>query len=164
MSPHLSQQNLNSNHLPRPENKLFYPAIDGLRAVAAILVFLQHYVLYRFNPIVTWGWTGVDIFFVLSGFLITGILFDTQNDPHRFRTFYIRRALRIFPLYFGVFRRAAYDPLVSLGMEASIASLSPIFRQLRTAFLAVCRTGGLPALFVTTGAAALPGPPLVPRR
>ena len=103
MSPHLSQQNLNSNHLPRPENKLFYPAIDGLRAVAAILVFLQHYVLYRFNPIVTWGWTGVDIFFVLSGFLITGILFDTQNDPHRFRTFYIRRALRIFPLYFGVF-------------------------------------------------------------
>jgi peptidoglycan/LPS O-acetylase OafA/YrhL len=80
----------------RPENRAFYPALDGLRAVAFLLVFLQHYLA------VPWGWTGVDIFFVLSGFLITGILFDTRNDPHRVRNFYLRRTLRIFPLYYGV--------------------------------------------------------------
>jgi len=80
----------------RPENRAFYPALDGLRAVAFLLVFLQH---YQGLP---WGWTGVDFFFVLSGFLITGILFDTRNDPHRVRNFYIRRTLRIFPLYYGV--------------------------------------------------------------
>jgi peptidoglycan/LPS O-acetylase OafA/YrhL len=81
----------------RPENRAFFPALDGLRAVAFVLVFYQHY--YS----LPWGWTGVNIFFVLSGFLITGILFDTREDAHRARNFYIRRTLRIFPLYYGIF-------------------------------------------------------------
>jgi len=86
--------------LPPPENKRFYPALDGLRAIAVLMVFCQHYLM---RPVaLRWGWTGVDIFFVLSGFLITGILFDTRDTQHRFRNFYVRRTLRIFPLYYGI--------------------------------------------------------------
>jgi peptidoglycan/LPS O-acetylase OafA/YrhL len=78
-----------------------YAALDGLRAVAALMVFCQHYAASKVY-IFGWGWTGVDIFFVLSGFLITGILYDSQDRPHRYRDFYIRRTLRIFPLYYAV--------------------------------------------------------------
>jgi peptidoglycan/LPS O-acetylase OafA/YrhL len=85
----------NTRHT-QAENRVFYPALDGLRAVAFLMVFLQH---YYFLP---WGWTGVNVFFVLSGFLITGILFDTRDDLHRARNFYVRRTLRIFPLYYGI--------------------------------------------------------------
>ena len=78
------------------EKRVFFPALDGLRALAFTMVFLQHYAQ------MPWGWTGVDLFFVLSGFLITGILFDSRNAVHRIRNFYIRRTLRIFPLYYGI--------------------------------------------------------------
>lgn len=79
-----------------PENRLHYPALDGLRAIALLLVFLQHYVD------MPWGYAGVDLFFVLSGFLITGILFDSRDRTDRVRVFYVRRTLRIFPLYYAV--------------------------------------------------------------
>ncbi|HEY4356503.1 MAG TPA: acyltransferase [Acidobacteriaceae bacterium] len=82
--------------LTAPENRAFYPALDGMRAVAFTLVYLIHYLR------LPWGWSGVNIFFVLSGFLITGILLDTREDRHRARNFYVRRTLRIFPLYYGV--------------------------------------------------------------
>ena len=79
----------------------YYPALDGLRAVAVIMVFFQHYGAGK-AFLFGWGWTGVDVFFVLSGFLITGILYDSRNKLRRYRDFYIRRTLRIFPLYYAV--------------------------------------------------------------
>ncbi|MGI4831009.1 MAG: acyltransferase family protein [Janthinobacterium lividum] len=88
------------NGLSAPENRRHYPGLDGLRGVAVLLVLVQHYVFLSMPYI--WGWVGVRIFFVLSGFLITGILFDTRNAPRRWSVFYARRALRIFPLYYGV--------------------------------------------------------------
>jgi peptidoglycan/LPS O-acetylase OafA/YrhL len=80
----------------RTTNKAYFPGLDGLRALAFFMVFGDHYLA------LPWGWAGVDVFFVLSGFLITGILFDTRDNPYRLRNFYIRRTLRIFPLYYGV--------------------------------------------------------------
>jgi peptidoglycan/LPS O-acetylase OafA/YrhL len=80
-----------------PQGRAYFPALDGLRAISFFAVFLWHYMGLPY------GWAGVDVFFVLSGFLITGILYDTRDDVHRVRNFYIRRTLRIFPLYYGVF-------------------------------------------------------------
>ena len=80
----------------RPQDRAYFPSLDGLRAISFFGVFLWHYMQLPY------GWAGVDVFFVLSGFLITGILYDTRDDPHRLRNFYIRRTLRIFPLYYGV--------------------------------------------------------------
>ena len=85
----------------RPANNSYFPALDGLRAVAFLMVFALHY-LSAYLP-VSFGWAGVDVFFVLSGFLITGILYDTRDAPFRFHNFYLRRTMRIFPLYYGVF-------------------------------------------------------------
>ena len=91
-----SERGGDAGGIPPPENRLFYPALDGLRGFALLLVFCQHYLE------LPWGWTGVDLFFVLSGFLITGILYDSRDRPGRVRTFYMRRTLRIFPLYYGL--------------------------------------------------------------
>lgn len=78
--------------------KPYYPALDGLRGLAIILVVLLHN--FRFVDYFHFGWLGVDLFFVLSGFLITENLLFNLNKPHFLRNFYIRRLLRIFPLYY----------------------------------------------------------------
>jgi peptidoglycan/LPS O-acetylase OafA/YrhL len=79
-------------------------SLDGLRGVAILLVFFFHYLPRNPHSPLSWlaslGWSGVDLFFVLSGFLITGILYDTRGSCNFFKAFYARRALRLFPLYF----------------------------------------------------------------
>ena len=98
-------------------------ALDGVRGTACLLVLVGHYV---YDPLVpksgTWlsyfqrlllvSTTGVDLFFVLSGFLLGGIILDNLRAINLLRVFYVRRALRIFPLYFAwVF---SYFAIVSL--------------------------------------------------
>ncbi len=87
------------------------PALDGVRGVAILLVLINHFSPEKnygntlakiFQPITGNMVVGVDLFFVLSGFLITGILLRSRSSEHYFRNFYSRRALRIFPLYYFV--------------------------------------------------------------
>jgi peptidoglycan/LPS O-acetylase OafA/YrhL len=75
-----------------------YPALDGLRGVAILLVVLYHN--FGFIKQSYFGWLGVDLFFVLSGFLITSILLKDIGKPGYLKNFFIRRILRIFPLYY----------------------------------------------------------------
>ena len=91
------------------------PELDGFRALAIWMV-LVHHAFYAFpfreelwedvpsliHVIIKAGWLGVDLFFVLSGFLITGILLTSKPKPYYFRNFFCRRILRIVPLYFTV--------------------------------------------------------------
>ncbi len=79
-------------------NKKHYPALDGLRGVAILLVVFLHN--FKFMNYFFFGWLGVDLFFVLSGFLITEILLNTVGQPNFLRNFYMRRVLRIFPLFY----------------------------------------------------------------
>ncbi|MDP9148717.1 MAG: acyltransferase [Myxococcota bacterium] len=85
--------------------------LDGLRGLAILMVMAFHFAWVApprglpaklFVFLGSFGWAGVDLFFVLSGFLITGILLDSKPGPSYFRNFYARRVLRIFPLYYGV--------------------------------------------------------------
>jgi peptidoglycan/LPS O-acetylase OafA/YrhL len=98
---------------PTPEDaagRARVPELDGLRGVAILLVVFFHATIVGSGTPTgallhgvfrNFGWTGVDLFFVLSGFLITGILVDSRDAPRALRHFYARRALRIFPVYYG---------------------------------------------------------------
>lgn len=100
----------NQDFVDYPTHTTLIPALDGLRGIAIIFVLLHHLTTYRPTrgidgwiasvPLV--GWWGVDLFFVLSGFLITGILIDARGGKRYFTSFYARRTLRIFPLYYLV--------------------------------------------------------------
>lgn len=81
------------------------PQLDAVRGVAILLVLahnLDGFTSPRLSYLTTYGWMGVDLFFVLSGFLITGILLDSKPAKTYFRNFYARRCLRIWPLYYSV--------------------------------------------------------------
>ncbi|MGH9443116.1 MAG: acyltransferase family protein [Thermoanaerobaculia bacterium] len=93
--------------------KIHLPALNGLRGIAILSVLVVHFA--GVDPTVSGGLEsdvpfldllafvlGTPVFFVLSGFLLTGILIRARGKPHYFRNFYARRSLRIFPLYFAV--------------------------------------------------------------
>ncbi len=85
--------------------------LDGMRGLASIMVISYHIfkrgeyfttnpILHFVTELTLYHWYAIDTFFVLSGFLITAILLRTKGEPHFFRNFYVRRSLRVFPLYY----------------------------------------------------------------
>lgn len=85
---------------PAPAPRAYYPALDILRGIAILaVVFFHNFGSLRFFG---FGWMGVDLFFVLSGFLITELLLSSLGNRYYFRNFFMRRVLRIFPLYYAV--------------------------------------------------------------
>jgi peptidoglycan/LPS O-acetylase OafA/YrhL len=107
-------------------------ALDGLRGLAVLMVFFFHYGggLQSATPAVRLigfatqiSWLGIILFFALSGFLITGSLWDTLGQRHRLRNFYVRRALRILPLYMLALLAAA---IAAIASGATFAQLKPL--------------------------------------
>lgn len=101
------------NEQSRAPSRTHVPTLDGIRGIAILLVLGIHFLYSGALPtplrgflfpahVFVFGWMGVDLFFVLSGFLITGILLDTIEAPNYFKSFYARRTLRIFPVYYLV--------------------------------------------------------------
>lgn len=98
----------------------YFLGLDGLRGLAILMVMLSHFVVIGgylqketpLNRLLQSGHLGVDLFFALSGFLITGILIDSKGRKNFFKGFYWRRSLRIFPLYYLVLALAALSVVV----------------------------------------------------
>ena len=82
------------------------PQLDAVRGLAILVVMVHNtspkYPILHLQQLFSDGWMGVDLFFVLSGFLITGILVDTKESEAYFKNFYVRRCLRIWPLYYSL--------------------------------------------------------------
>ena len=116
----------------RPLSKERVSGFDGLRGAAVLAVLLHHlsdycpvnsFLAVRLKTLLYAGWCGVDLFFVLSGFLITGILLDAPKTKNYFRSFYARRALRILPVYYAtlitVLLAARFTPVLDAVLPAS---------------------------------------------
>jgi len=144
-----------SSPIPAPAHPVSLPArlptLDGLRAIAILLVVPHNLnlmvtsggIAHVFIAALYRGWIGVELFFVLSGFLITGILLDARDAPDYYRSFFVRRVLRIFPLYYATlivlfvllpalgllpasFKR---DPMVELSLWAYFSNWYGAFHQ-----------------------------------
>jgi peptidoglycan/LPS O-acetylase OafA/YrhL len=126
-----------------PVSGRYLPQLDGVRAIAVGLVLLVHCVIVPEHGLAAWalrhtlsnGWIGVDLFFALSGYLITSILLRAKSRPHYFRNFYARRFLRIFPLYYAI-----------IGILAAAAAWLP-FGPLRPAWPYLTYTSNLWLVF-----------------
>jgi peptidoglycan/LPS O-acetylase OafA/YrhL len=113
-----------------PQHAARVTPLDGVRGMAILIVMLHHAMLCApikatsgwqkvVSDIAGEGWIGVDLFFVLSGYLITTILLRTRDQSNYYRNFYARRTLRIFPLYYAaVLLTCVVFPLVSHGNMA----------------------------------------------
>ncbi|WP_312078087.1 acyltransferase [Chryseobacterium sp.] len=108
-----------------------YNQLDGVRGIAVLMVMVFHFFqtyepsndfLLLIKKISLFGKTGVSLFFVLSGFLITRILVDNKRQDFYFRNFYFRRALRIFPLYY--FFLLVYYFIIPIISNTSISDFS----------------------------------------
>ncbi len=120
------------------------PELDSVRGFAILMVLFFHgfasrygtHGLSGFPKLLVWfllpGWTGVNLFFALSGFLITGILLDSKHHPQYYRRFYVRRALRILPAYYAILLLLAVFGRYALQGE----HLSWAFLGLSTVYLA----------------------------
>lgn len=109
-----TQSHMTNVPTSKPVLRQRMPELDTLRGIAILLVLIYHGfapaqgtvafhgVARAFLEFAAIGWIGVGCFFVLSGFLITGILLDSKDRRDFFRRFYIRRALRILPIYVAV--------------------------------------------------------------
>ncbi len=135
-------------------------SLDGLRGIAVLSVIAFHTLRVTgqeglfglaLNRLQETAWAGVDLFFVLSGFLITGILLDTRDCPSYFKTFFARRTFRIFPLYYGVLAVAIFGVPAILG-RAHLPDLYP--RLLANQFWLWTYTANY---LQATGAHTLPG-------
>jgi peptidoglycan/LPS O-acetylase OafA/YrhL len=117
---------------PEPGRRTFV-ALDGIRGIAVLVVMASHFdwllpegmLLTPVRRVLDFGWFGVDLFFVLSGFLITGILVQTRAATNYFAVFYMRRILRIFPIYYATLLAA----FVCAARIPSAASLLPPLRE-----------------------------------
>lgn len=109
----------------------YIPQFDGLRGLAILLVLIGHSGFLEALPhagMLQYTRFGVDLFFVLSGFLITGILLDSKGSEHYFRNFYARRALRIWPLYYLIlFLAFVVAPLFAPSTRPTAASIWRVF-------------------------------------
>lgn len=96
------------NHMKAQMSARHIPALDGVRGLAALGIFIYHYggshssysYIHFAGEVISFGWAAVSLFFVLSGFLISGILWESFDTANWWRRFYWRRSLRIFPLYY----------------------------------------------------------------
>ena len=116
------------------------PALDGIRGFAALMVFFVHYGggqkssylgIRLIAKGLVFGWTGVSLFFVLSGFLISGILWDSMGKKHWWKRFYLRRSLRIFPLYYFSILLIFSAAVVFKGTHWRLESLVPFMAYLQ---------------------------------
>jgi peptidoglycan/LPS O-acetylase OafA/YrhL len=141
--------------------------LDGLRGVAVILViafhifkradyFTKHEALHFVTSLSYIGWLGVDIFFTLSGFLITSILLRTKNKSNYFKTFYARRILRIFPLYY-VFLvvMLIFLPLLAPYYNSNIPTALPFLFLYAQNWMGIFGIAGLPAYLSVTWSLAI---------
>jgi peptidoglycan/LPS O-acetylase OafA/YrhL len=142
---HVPPVSLREHIVPAPSGSARVGELDGIRSIAIWMVLFMHGLAtesairaasaFHGWQAILWltvahGWLGVDLFFVLSGFLITGILLDTKNRSNYFKSFYVRRALRILPVFLvvlGILALIYRGPAAYFGLALLFcANLAPL--------------------------------------